>query len=512
MFMLTTTTTTLEEMAVTNMTPTTITSSDGTDCDGDRLSRSGKAMPTEDAYDLIAIGAGPAGQTAAEIAALFGHRALIIDKGPPGGVVTTTGGAPTKTLREAALTLTGFRQEEVYGVRAAVPLAAALPIIGARTAQVCDFLQEVNAREIAARGIAYLRGIASLRPNRTVHVTLPDGERRTLSARAIVVATGSRPTHFKGIPFDDPDVYDSDRIYALRRVPKDVVIVGGGPIGVEFATVFTALGIPVTLINHADRLLPDMDGELVELLAEEFRRRGVRLILGAGADAVSRIDGRLTVPLSNGAALPADMVLFATGRTPNVERLGLGEAGVMFDAKGHVVVDRHFRTAAEGTYAAGDVLGPALASVAMQQGRAAAGLILAGALDRAASSAVYGLPELAGVGATEEEVKGAGIPYAVGRCDLAMMPRGAIAGHGGRLKLIFGAADRKLLGVHCIGDIASELIGMGHMVLHVGGVVDLFLTMALNTPTYSHAYRNAAVDGLTRLVGMTGRGQSTLAA
>jgi NAD(P) transhydrogenase len=462
----------------------------------------------DETYDLVVIGSGPAGDVAAELAASFGRRALIVERNKPGGVVTTTGGAPTKALREAALYLTGYRQEEVYGVRVAAPLEVVLPIIRARIERVRDVLQGEVAHGFAARGIAYLQGTARLGPHRTVRVTSPDGVERELAAHAVLVATGSRPTHYAGIPFDDPDVYDSDQIYSISRVPKDIVVVGGGPTGVEFATIFTALGIPATLVSQSELLLPAIDGELAGLVADEFERRGVRLFLGASVVGVRRVDGRLTVTLSTGTVLTTDAVLVAAGRMPNTEGLGLEEAGVRLDAHGRIVVDRYYRTTAQGIYAAGDVVKPALASTAMQQGRAAAahacGLVFGVAVDQAASSAVYGLPEVAGVGATEEQVQAAGIPYVVGRCDLATTPRGAIAGHGGLLKLIFRADDRKVLGVHCFGDIASEVVGLGHVVLHVGGSVEVFLTLALNTPTYSYAYHDATIDGLTRLTELMG--------
>ena len=201
--------------------------------------------------------------------------------------------------------------------------------------------------------------------------------------------------------------------------------------------------------------------------------------------------------------LDGDAVLVCAGRTPNTEGLGLEQAGVRTDARGRILVDGYHRTTAPGIYAAGDVVGPGLASGAMQQGRAAAahacGLFFGVEIDQTASSAVYGLPEVASVGATEEQVQASGTPYAVGRCDLATTARGAIAGHGGLLKLIFRTDNRKLLGVHCFGDIASEVVGLGHVVLQLGGRVELFLTLALNTPTYSYAYHDATVDGLTRL-------------
>jgi NAD(P) transhydrogenase len=466
-----------------------------------------------DEYDLVVIGAGPAGQVAAELAAAFGRRALIVEQNQPGGVVTTTGGAPTKALREAALYLTGFRQQEVYGVRAAASLDVVLPTLRTRIERVRDVLQGAVARQLAERRVAYLQGTARLGPDRTVCVMAPEGATSQIAARRILIATGSRPTHFPAIPFDDPDVYDSDQIYSLSRVPEDIVIIGGGAVGVEFATNFTALGVPAILLSQSDRLLPSMDGELAGRMADEFERRGARLILGAGAQSVARVDGRLRVTLSTGAVLATDAVLFAAGRTPNTEGLGLAEAGVQVDAHGRIVVDRYYRTTAEAVYAAGDVVGPALASTAMQQGRAAAchacGLVVGVAVYQLPSTAVYGLPEVAGVGLTEEQAQAAGIPYVVGRCDLATIPRGAIAGHGGQLKLLLRADDRKLVGVHCLGDVASEVVGLGHVVLHIGGSVEVFLTLALNTPTYSYAYHDAAIDGLSRLAELMGHDVST---
>jgi NAD(P) transhydrogenase len=464
-----------------------------------------------DIYDLVVIGAGPAGEVAAELAASFGRRALVVERSKPGGVVTTTGGAPTKALREAAVYLTGYRQEEVYGVRASVPLDEVVPILRARVERVRDLLQGVVAQRLADRGVAYLHGAARLGEDGSVRVRSPDGDESRLEARAVLLATGSRPTHHAGVPFDDPDVYDSDEIYSLHRVPRDVVVVGSGPVGVEFATVLTALGIPATLVGLSERLLPVADGELASLAAAEFERRGVRLALGARAEQVRRVDDQLAVTLSTTECLP-DAVLVAAGRTPNTEGLGLQEAGVRLDARGRILVDGFQRTTAQGVYAAGDVVDAGLASYAMQQGRAAAahacGLMFGVVVDRTPSIAVYGVPEIAGVGATEEEVRAAGVPYVVGRCDLALTARGAIAGHGGLLKLIIRADDRALLGVHCFGDIASEVVNLGHVVVRSRGSVEVFLTLALATPTYGYAYHDAAVDGLMQLslaMGLTDR-------
>ena len=452
---------------------------------------------SRDCYDVIVIGAGPAGQSAAELAAFLGRSALIVERGSPGGVVTTTGGAPTKTLREVALSLRADRRGD------------AIEVVRARALEVCATLQRGIARQIEARGIAYLQGTARLTPGRRVVVDLPDGSRRVIVAGAIVVATGSRPMRFDGVPFDDPDVYDSNEIFTMQRLPNTIVVAGAGPVGVEFATILDALGVEVTLVDRGARLLANMDGELSDRLRAEFERRGIRLLLGAGVQSVVRRDQRLALDLSNGARLDTDAVLFAAGRTANIEGLGLEDAGVAVDARGRITVDRYFQTTCDGVYAVGDVVGQTLASIAAQHGRTAVchalGLSFGVAVDRAPSAAVYGMPELAGVGATEERIRDSGTPYVVGRCDLAETTRGAIAGQGGQLKLIVRADDRKLLGVHCIGEIASELVGMGHAVLHMGGAVDVFLALALNTPTYSAAYRQAAIDAIGQLAQLARR-------
>lgn len=454
-------------------------------------------------YDLIAIGAGPAGESATELAAFFGYRSVVIEKNRPGGTVTTTGGAPTKTLREAALYLTGFQNRDIYGLRLAAPPDIVLPAIGERTRRVCALLQQATADNIAMRNVDYIQGIARLGPDRTVLVTSPDGAELKLEARSILIAAGSRPIRPKNFPFDDPGVCDSDTILARGRMPKEILIVGAGPIGVEFATVCHALGARVTLTDLADRLMPMMDGEMSDRMAALFREWGVTVVLGAATDAIVRVADKLEVSLSNGAKLFPDTVLFAAGRVANTEDLGLDAAGVQTDARGRIVVDPQFRTSAEGIFAAGDVLGPTLASIAMEQGRAAAcyalGIPLEGTVDPTPVSAVYGMPEVAGAGLTEDECRSKGLNYEVGRSEFDLTPRGAISGHGGLLKLIFLKDSRKLVGVHCIGEIASELVTIGQMVIHFGGTINTFAEVSLNTPTYGYAYKYAAFDGLRRL-------------
>jgi NAD(P) transhydrogenase len=454
-------------------------------------------------YDMIVIGSGPAGESAAQLASYFGYRVAIIEQNKPGGTPTTRGGAPTKTLREAALALTGFYQQEVYGVELGVPPTVALDKVAERTRQVCQSLQAATMRRLALMEVAYLAGTARLAPGGKVLLTAGDGAVVELSARITLIATGSRPLRPPDIPFDDPGVFDVDGIYGLTALPESLCVVGGGPVGVEFATIFNALGSSVTLVQMGDRLAPTMDGELARMMAQIFEERGVRVILGAGTDAVRRMADRLHLSLSNGATCEAEAVFFATGRRPNTADLGLDAVGVTVDERGYIVVDRNFQTSVPGVYAAGDVLGPGLSSVAMEQGRVAAclafGIDFLEVVDPIPISAVYGMPEMAGAGLTEEQCQEQGLEYAVGRSTFASLPRGAISGHDGLLKLLFRRDDRRLLGIHCLGEIASEIIGAGQMVLHYGGTIDIFSAITLPTPTYSYAYKNAAFDGLRRL-------------
>jgi NAD(P) transhydrogenase len=457
-----------------------------------------------EAYDLVAIGAGPAGESAAELAAFYGHRSAVIEKNRPGGTVTTTGGAPTKTLREAALYLTGLRDRDIYGLHLAAAPDIVLPTIRKRTREVSELLQRVTAANIAKHNVDYLQGNARLGPDRTLLVMTPDGRELTLRAKAILLASGSRPMRPKSIPFEDPGVCDSDTILALGYIPKDILIVGGGAVGVEYATICHALGARVTLADMADRLMPMLDGEMSRRMDELFRKWGVTVVLGAAADTIARsAAGNLEVLLSTGAKFQPDTVLFAAGRTANTEGLDLDAAAVKIDTLGRIVVDEHFRTSADGVFAAGDVLGPTLASIAMEQGRAAAchalGIPFEGTVDPTPVSAVYGMPEVAGAGLTEEQCQAQDIDYEVGRSEFDLIPRGAIAGHGGLLKLIFRKDNEKLIGVHCIGDVASELVGIGQMVIHFGGTLSVFDEVSMNTPTYSYAYKYAAFDGFRRL-------------
>jgi NAD(P) transhydrogenase len=364
-------------------------------------------------------------------------------------------------------------------------------------------LQKVTAENIAKNKVDYIQGTAHLGPDGTVIVSREDGTDRRLRAKAVLIATGSRPFRPKNISFDMPGVCDTDTILQRGRVPKDIVIVGGGPVGVEFATICHALGAKVKLLDRGTRLMSMMDGEVSACMEELFRKWGVTVLFDSTVESLALKGDGLEVRLSTGENLFPDTLLLAAGRVANTQGLGLEAAGVALDSRGQIVVDKHFRTSVEGVYAAGDVLGPTLASIAMEQGRVATchafGIPFEGTVDPCPVSAIYSMPEVSGAGLTEEQCQEAGLDYEVGRADLALTPRGAIAGRGGLLKLIFLKADRKLIGVHCIGDIASEIVGIGQMVIRCGGTMNTIANMSLNTPTYSYAYKYAAFDGLRRL-------------
>jgi NAD(P) transhydrogenase len=352
--------------------------------------------------------------------------------------------------------------------------------------------------------VDYIRGTAYLDRDASVLVTHEDGNRCKLRAKVILIATGSHPLRPSYINFDLPGVCDTDTILRRGRVPKDILIVGAGPVGVEFATICYQLGAKVTLLDRATRLLTMMDLEITRRLEELFKTCGIDVLLGITVEDIQSGNTGLAVRLSAGQRIVPDTVLFAAGRVANTHNLGLESAGVVLDSRGRIVVDEHFRTSIAGIYAAGDVLGPTLASIAMEQGRIAIchafGIPFEGIVDPTPVSAVYGMPEVSGAGLTEEQCRDKGLDYEVGRADLACTPRGAIAGRGGLLKLIFLKTDRRLLGVHCIGDIASEIIGIGQMVIRCGGTMNTIANMSMNTPTYSYAYKYAAFDGLRRCV------------
>jgi NAD(P) transhydrogenase len=460
----------------------------------------------DDRFDMVVIGSGPAGEKAAAQGAYFGNRVAIVERSPsPGGAAVSSAGIPTKTLRETALYITGFRRREVYGVSLTLDPAATVAQLRGRTEQVVGTMTDAVRRNIERHGIRFVRGEARLGADRTVHVTGDAGEERLLQGNVVLIATGSRPFHPPAIPFDDPDVYDSQTVFEIDHPFSSLVVVGGGAVGCEYASIFTALGVGVTLVDAGERLLPFLDQEISELLAESFGGMGMRLLLGSGRAAVARDDRGLKVRLPSGEELRPDKVLFASGRAGNTDGLGLVEVGVEVDRRNRIVVDDTYRTTAAGIYAAGDVIGaPGLASVSMEQGRVAAcyalGIPFKETVDPMPPFGVYSIPETAMVGLTEQAAASKGIDYEVGRGWFASNARATIAGAtDGLVKLVFKRDDRRLLGVHVLGDLAAELVHQGQAVLHHDGTIDYFIHTTFNHPTQSDAYKYAAYDALQRL-------------
>ena len=466
-----------------------------------------------DSFDMIVIGAGPAGEKAAVQAAFYGKRVAVVDRAAtPGGSAVRSAGVPTKTLRETALYLTGFQRRDTYGLSLQLLPSLALERLLTRTAEVIATRTASVRANLDRQEVQLLRGQARLGPDRSV-IVRSNGSERALQAGVILIATGSRPLRPPEIPFDDPDVHDSESIIGLDRIPRSMVVIGGGPVGCEYASVFTALGVEVTLLDLADRVLPFMDIEISDVLARAFVGVGMRLALGSGVGTVARVGGQLRVTLAGGERLHPEKVLFAAGRVGTTEGLGLQEAGVKTDARGRIVVDETYRTTAEGVWAAGDVIGPpALASVSMEQGRVAAthafGIDFKQSLDPLPPYGVYSIPEAAMVGMTEQAARAAGIDCEVGRGWFEHSPRAQIAGATeGLIKLVFRRDDHRLLGVHIVGEIAAELIHQGQAAIGAGEPIDTFIDRTFNLPTFSETYKYAAYDGLQRLEGkqpMTG--------
>ena len=454
-------------------------------------------------HDVVVIGGGPAGGAAAEMAGNLGYSVALVERDTVGGTVVTNGGAPTKTFREAALYLSSFEKENVYGVALSAPPEVMYPAIRARARQVSEQLERLTLDRARASGARLVPGEGRLDGDHVVAVRGTDGRQLRLGAGRVIIATGSRPSRPAAVPFTDPGVFDSETIADISRKPRELLIVGGGAIGVEYATIFSALGVPVSILDAAPRLAPMMDGEISARLEQVFLARGNQLILGTKMAAVRRDGDHLAVDTDDGRQLHPDALVFAAGRSVSTAGLGLEQAGVEVDARGRILVDAQRQTSCPWVFAAGDVTGPDLASVAVDQGRRAVcgalGLDFSVHVDTIPAAAIYGLPEVARAGQSEQDCAAAGIAYECGRCELGTTPRGVIAGQQGLLKLVFESGTGVLLGVHAICEIASEIIGTGQAMIHNGATVEDVLRMVYNTPTYTYGYKLAAIDTLARL-------------
>jgi NAD(P) transhydrogenase len=455
-------------------------------------------------YDLVVIGAGPAGEKGAAQAAYFGKRVAIVDlRARAGGIAMSSAGIPTKTLREGAIYLCGLGQS-ASGL-AAASVTDPWRVLMARKLEVSEFMTKSVERNLVRHGIERVRGRARFLPGRKVEVERAGGERVVLEADVVLLASGSRPGHPPGIPMDDPDVHDTESILGIERAPESILVIGGGSAGCEYASIFAGLGVLVTVVDAGDHLLPTLDVEMARVLAESFNSMRIRVIPMASVAGVAREGGALEARLADGRTLRAQKILVAAGRRPQIEGLGLGEAGVELDQRGWVRVDDRYATTAPGVFAAGDVIGPpGLASIAMEQARVAVcrafGFPFKTATDGFRPTYVFSIPEAAWVGLTEELARASGIEYEVGRSSFGTNAKALISGFpDGLVKLVFRVPDKSLLGVHIVGELASELVHIGQFVMQAGGTIDRFIDATFAVPSRSEAYKYAAYDGLMRL-------------
>lgn len=459
-------------------------------------------------YDLLVIGSGPAGEKGAAQAAYFDKRVAVIERETHlGGAAANTGTLPSKTLRETALYLSGFQQRGLYGIEANLRERATVQDLLFRERAVSASERERIGSNFARHRIDLFTGAARFLDPHTVAV----GDTGvTISADFVLIATGSRPFRPPLYPFDDSCVYDSDEILTLERIPKSLIVVGGGVIGCEYACVFATLGVQVTLLETRTELLPFLDREIVNVLEKRMEALGIRFALGASVAEVigspnCKVDGGYTIRLQNGDTLDGETILIAAGRQGNTERLGLAEIGVAANARGQIAVNERFQTSVPHICAAGDVIGsPALASAAMDQGRLAMchafGLGYKQAMPTVIPYGVYTIPEASAAGMTEKEAQEKGIPIVVGRAQFADLARGEIIGERfGFLKLVFSKPKLELIGCHIIGEQATELVHIGLTAMLAGQGADLFLQTCYNYPTLSEAYKYATYDALGAL-------------
>ena len=454
-----------------------------------------------DRYDLIVIGSGPAGEKGAAQAAYFDKRVALIEREPHvGGAGINTGTVPSKTLRETALYFSGLKARGLYGVDYQVKRDLTVHDFMYREQEVVRSLREVVVANIERHAIELVRGQAQFVDPHTLRV----GEREIVGD-VILIATGSVPTRPTGVPFADPRVYDSDEILSMERLPGSLAVIGAGVIGCEYTTMFAALGIRVTLVDGRERLLGFLDGEVAERLRLDMQLLGVDVRLREGVVRYDTDSDGVRLDLRGGEALKVDAVLVAAGRVANVVGLGLERAGLAVNDRGLLTVDARYRTAVPHIYAAGDVIGfPALASTSMEQARVAMvhafDLKYKTAVAPIFPLAVYTIPEIGMVGETEESCRQKNIDYCVGRALYRTNARGQITGDlNGVLKLVFRYPDKTLLGVHVIGESASELVHVGLMVLQAGGTIDAFINTVFNYPSLGDTYKYAAYDGLGAL-------------
>jgi NAD(P) transhydrogenase len=457
-------------------------------------------------YDLVVIGSGPAGQRAAVAAAKMNKRVAVVEaRSVVGGVCINTGTIPSKTMREAVLHLSGYNYRSLYGINYRVKEKITMADLAFRVQAVIKTEVDVTEAQLSRNGVDVVHGIAHfLEP----HKVLVEGPHTdvTLEAESIIIAVGTKPANSAKVPINGRTIINSDQVLELAELPRTLIVVGGGVIGVEYTCMFAVLGVRVTLIEKRDRLLEFADREIIEALSYHLRDSRVTMRLGEELESVEEpTPGTVVANLMSKKKVSGDALLYAIGRQGAIDELNLAAAGLEADNRGRIAVDEHYQTKSDHIFAVGDVVGfPSLASVSMEQGRIAASWAFN---DHAATTnpgfypyGIYTIPEISFIGKTEEQLTDEDVPYEVGMAYYREVARGQIRGDTtGRLKLIFHRDTRKVLGVHIIGEGAAELVHIGQAVMTLNGTVDYFIDTVFNYPTLAECYKVAAFNGLGRL-------------
>jgi len=457
--------------------------------------------------DLVVIGSGPAGQKGAIQAAKEGFKVVVVDKNKPfGGACLHQGTIPSKTLREATVDLTGFLERSYYGQEANTCQHISIDDLTYRLDKVILDQEALLQEQFKKNNIEMIHGCASFKTDKLIYVRDYNEEiSYVLNTRRTLIATGSRPRRPKNVPFDETTILESDALLRLTSVPKSMMVLGGGVIGSEYATMFAALGTKVTLIDKAPRPLMLLDIGVNEHFIEYIEEMGVEIKMEQNIiDIRKSSEGKAQVALEGGEVLEADCLFYALGRVPNVESLNLEAAGVTVDDRGRIIVNKLFQTQIKSVYGAGDVIGdPALASTSMEQGRLAvrnAFSMKTKPFPEFVPYGIYTIPEISMIGPTEEQLKEKNVKYEVGRAYYYEIGRGPIAGDTtGMIKLIFHADTREMLATHIIGSGATELIHIGQLAIDFHARVDYFINQIFNYPTFAEGYRIAALNGINKL-------------
>ena len=458
-------------------------------------------------YDLVVIGSGPAGRRAAVQGAKLGKNVLVVEgRRRVGGVSVHTGTIPSKTLRETALNLSGWRESGFYGTSYRVKQDISGDDLGVRLGKTLEHEINVLEHQFHRNKIRTVSGTARFTGPHEIAVRRADGSDLMVRGERVLITVGTVPHRPADIPFDDLHVVDSDAIVEVPRVPRSLAVIGAGVIGIEYATIFSAMDVPVTLIEPRDSFLDFIDREIIDEFVHELRDRGMIIRMGVPVAKVEKgADNWVTTTLADGRTVRTEMLLFAAGRTGATAPLDLEKCGLATDHRGRIEVDpKTFQTTVPHIYAAGDVIGfPSLASTSMEQGRIAAchafGLPLPPA-PQFFPYGIYAVPEISTVGMNEQDVKARGIPYEVGIARFRETSRGHIMGlNSGMMKMLFSLKTRRLLGVHISGEGATELIHIGQAVLNLKGTLDYFIENTFNYPTLAEAYKIAALDAWNRM-------------